>query len=170
MDRMRIAHIGFLSYIKGMKIFNRLIHDHDITVDWYIIGGMEPNNMDWSTATITDHYKSFNELHDYIDYFDIDCIIMLSICPESFSYTLTEAWMMGIPVIGSSMGAIGHRINETGCGKVVNPFIYHDVKNVLMNITYDDLYTISDRIQTMDLPSYDTMINKYNELYNNMRI
>lgn len=163
--RLRIAHIGFLSYIKGMSMLNQLTQDPAIPVDWYVIGDMEQNTMDWSNATITGQYNSFDELQDHVDYFDIDCIIMLSICPESFSYTLTEAWLMGLPVIGSLRGAIGRRIIDTGCGYVVDPVDYQSIKSLIMNIRQDDLSIMYDKIQDITLPSYDDMVQSYQLLY-----
>ena len=51
---------------------------------------------------------------------EIDVICMLAIWPETFSYTLSEAWKAGIPVIGTELGAIGERIRETGAGWVLS--------------------------------------------------
>lgn len=47
-------------------------------------------------------------------------IAILSIWAETYSHTLTEAWVAGIPVIGSALGAVGERIERTGGGWVVD--------------------------------------------------
>jgi GT2 family glycosyltransferase len=49
-------------------------------------------------------------------------VLLLSPWPETYSYTLSEAWRSGIPVIGSDLGAIGERIRSEGGGIVVDPF------------------------------------------------
>ena len=41
--------------------------------------------------------------------------------PESFSYSLSEAWDAGLPVLAGPGGAIGERVNEHGGGWVLNP-------------------------------------------------
>ncbi len=48
------------------------------------------------------------------------CIIP-SLCPETYCYSMSEALAMGIPVLGSSLGAIGDRIRQHGGGWVLPP-------------------------------------------------
>ena len=106
-----IAHVGLLSPIKGARLFNRL--SHDVDANWFVIGGLEIyEELDWSTVTFTGHYHSRDELADLLDYHEIDFVVSLSMCPESFSYTLSECWDLGIPVIGTNLGAIGNRIQK----------------------------------------------------------
>jgi len=52
----------------------------------------------------------------------IAAALLLSPWPETYSYTLSEAWRQGIPVIGADLGAIGERIRAEGGGVVIDPF------------------------------------------------
>lgn len=48
---------------------------------------------------------------------------MICIMPtwaETFCYTVSEAWLCGIPVVGADIGAVGERIRQTGAGWVVD--------------------------------------------------
>ena len=45
---------------------------------------------------------------------------LLSIWPETFSHTLTEAWAAGIPVLASGLGALGERVRAHGGGWVLD--------------------------------------------------
>jgi GT2 family glycosyltransferase/glycosyltransferase involved in cell wall biosynthesis len=45
----------------------------------------------------------------------------LSITPETYSHSLTEAWALGIPVIGTELGALRERILAHGGGVLVPP-------------------------------------------------
>lgn len=47
--------------------------------------------------------------------------VLCSIWPETYSHTLTEAWMMGLPVIASNLGATAERIRRHGGGFLVDP-------------------------------------------------
>ncbi len=38
--------------------------------------------------------------------------LLLSIVPETFSYTLSEMWAAGIPVLATRLGAFGDRIRD----------------------------------------------------------
>jgi GT2 family glycosyltransferase/glycosyltransferase involved in cell wall biosynthesis len=43
----------------------------------------------------------------------------LSIVPETYCHTLTEAWAMGVPVIATDIGALGERLRAHGGGTLV---------------------------------------------------
>jgi glycosyltransferase involved in cell wall biosynthesis len=156
-----IAHIGLLSPIKGITLFNRLAHD--VKANWFVIGDLEAYEvLDWSNITITGNYHSFNELWDLVDYYGIDFVVSLSMGPESFSYTLSECWKMGLPVIGTNLGAIGRRISETG-GITVDPYNYESIRLLLQNITDETLESLYNTIPSVK--SKREMINQYEEIY-----
>lgn len=56
------------------------------------------------------------ELAQQVAKFAPDCAALLSIVPESFSYTLSEMWALGVPVLATRGGAFAERIadGETG--------------------------------------------------------
>jgi glycosyltransferase involved in cell wall biosynthesis len=47
--------------------------------------------------------------------------LLPSLWPETFCYALSEAWAAGIPVLGSSLGAIGDRLRRHGGGWTLYP-------------------------------------------------
>ena len=50
----------------------------------------------------------------------IDVVLMLSICPETFSYVLSETVYAKVPVIALDVGAIGNRVKEMDVGIVLD--------------------------------------------------
>ena len=50
----------------------------------------------------------------------IDVVCLLTRCPESYCYTLSEVLSAGIPVIGFDIGAIGERIKRLNVGWIVS--------------------------------------------------
>ncbi len=50
---------------------------------------------------------------------DPDFALQLSICPETYSHTLTEAWAFGLPVVATDIGAVAERIRRQGGGLLV---------------------------------------------------
>jgi glycosyltransferase involved in cell wall biosynthesis len=166
-----IAHIGCLPEMKGIELFNRLSCDKSINVKWFVIGPLEIHEKqklyDWSNVVSTGWFNGFNELKHYIELFNIDLIVSFSMCPESFSYTLSEAWKLGLPVVGSSLGAIGNRIKKCNGGWVVNVYDYDDVKLTIKTILDNPLIfeTKKRNINTIELKTLEDMKCEYNEIY-----
>lgn len=59
---------------------------------------------------------------------------VFSIWPETYSHTLTELWSCGIPVITSSYGATGERLNEHGGGWILEEMTALSIFKLLMRI------------------------------------
>ena len=53
---------------------------------------------------------SHQELAHHVEAFRPDAALMLSVVPESFSYTLSEMFALGLPVIATNLGAFAERI------------------------------------------------------------
>ncbi len=49
-------------------------------------------------------------------------VAITSICPETFSYTLNEAWAAGVPVVVPPIGAPAERVQRAGGGVVLSDF------------------------------------------------
>lgn len=64
------------------------------------------------------HYAR-EELKELIQKHQVQLILLLSVWPETYSYTMSEALMLGVPFIATDMGALGHRARAYGCGLLV---------------------------------------------------
>ena len=61
-------------------------------------------------------YSNFEELAKIVSENDIDILLLLSIIPESFSYTLTESILLKLPLIATNLGAFPERLkNAANC-------------------------------------------------------
>ena len=64
------------------------------------------------------HYAR-EDLKELIQKHQVQLILLLSVWPETYSYTMSEAMMLGVPFIATDMGALGHRARVYGCGLLV---------------------------------------------------
>lgn len=53
--------------------------------------------------------------------FSPDCALLLSVLPESFSYTLSEMFALGVPVLATRLGAFSDRIEPGVTGQLFEP-------------------------------------------------
>ena len=123
-DSINIACLGNISYNKGAQIIREMCsYIKNSTkynnVNMYVIGNIydsiveKPENL-----IITGEYKQENLPH-IISKLKIDCIFIPSICPETFSYTTSEAMSMGLPVVCFNLGAPAERISKYEQGLVL---------------------------------------------------
>jgi glycosyltransferase involved in cell wall biosynthesis len=95
---------------------------------------------------------------------------LFSIWAETYSYTLTEAWSVGLPVLGSKLGAVGERIARHGGGwriETTNPAAaLAQIREIVTHPTaYQDELQAVARIQ---IQTVEEMADAYRALYDHI--
>jgi O-antigen biosynthesis protein len=173
-DRVfHIAYIGILAFHKGREVFYTLAQSRDLAgiTKWSILGvsdlhkeaGYYPKN----NVTVHGPYTDLEHLRKLTIENNIDLIILPALWPETFSFTLSEAWELGIPVLGSDLGAIGERIRETGGGWTVDIHDIGAVKSMIRKIigSPEEYQKVKDRIKTIRPLSMAVVAKRYDQLY-----
>ncbi|MEV5027351.1 methyltransferase domain-containing protein [Paenibacillus sp. LPE1-1-1.1] len=123
--KLRVAYLGYKMDNKGWRMWEKLYTNTILNeqYDFYHIG---------SSETYSDFVKSFS--YSFVDsgpmaavkvleQQEIDVVLLLSIVPESYSFTLQEALAAGAYIITTSRsGNIAHTIEKLGVesGAVIN--------------------------------------------------
>lgn len=122
-DGIRVAYLGAFTYEKGAHIFLELVRAMNGPslsgeVSFYLIGELGyplPDDFQkCGNLHIKGAYRPEN-LNGILKRERIDLILLLSIWPETYSYTLSEAIVNGIPVVASDIGAIRGEDGKTFC-------------------------------------------------------
>jgi GT2 family glycosyltransferase/glycosyltransferase involved in cell wall biosynthesis len=96
-------------------------------------------------------------------------VAILSTYPETFCYTLSEAWQAGVPAYVTPMGALPERIEEAGagwCAASLDPEeIAHDI---IAHLHSRDYPAVRKRAEMLHLPSHSEMAEAYMELYDEL--
>jgi GT2 family glycosyltransferase/glycosyltransferase involved in cell wall biosynthesis/SAM-dependent methyltransferase len=168
-----IAYIGNLAYHKGREIFYTLAGSRDLSgiTRWSVLGisdlhreaGYYPEN----NVTITGPFLDFSHLRQLVRENKIDLILLPAIWPETYSFTLSEAWDLGIPVLGSDLGAIGERIRKTGGGWTVDISDTRAVQEKILAIirTPAEYREIQKKISAIRPLSKAVIAGRYDQLY-----
>ncbi len=117
-----IAFVGGISKEKGSLISSQLVKKDIKGVQWYLFGipgNNELSLMDRKNFTKTGPYER-EDLPGLLSQHKIDLVCILSVVPETFSYTMSEAVNCGIPVIATDIGALGERIRRDKFGWLVS--------------------------------------------------
>lgn len=118
-----VAFIGGLSPEKGGDVACELVRTSPNDMKWYTFGMMGYTNLrvlERKNLVKTGEYRR-EELPQLLDKYRIDLVCILSLWPETYCYTLSEALQCGIPVIVTDTGALPERVKRSACGWVVSP-------------------------------------------------
>ena len=121
-DKFKVAFIGGINEEKGGKEIAELIKKGPDDVEWYVFGGVGEEHLyqlKHLNLVKTSYYYQEDVL-TLLKHHNIDAICILSKGPETFSYTLSEAAISGIPVIVTDVGALGQRMRKGGFGVTVS--------------------------------------------------
>ncbi len=118
-EPLRLAFVGRGWPKKGLGVVNALadeLADTSIEVHHFgeLVGPASPE--------LHQHGTYDNEaLGDLLALAGIQVVLLPGSVPESFGLVLTEAILAGVPVIGTTFGALGERIRNHGVGWTVDP-------------------------------------------------
>lgn len=116
---LHIGILGTLSHMKGgneVKALSEHIDEHGLEIPITVVG---PSLVDTPPRINVHGNYTPNDLPIIISKQGINVILMPSIVPETFSYTISEAMKMGLPIVAFDLGAQGNRVKQYALGKVV---------------------------------------------------
>ncbi|MCW5893922.1 MAG: glycosyltransferase [bacterium] len=125
---LNIALLGEIAYpIKGSRHYEPLIaRTRDLPLAWHVFGEAERFGFAdrlralglGSRLHLHGRYHR-DEICERLSAADIDLVVFLPPWPETFSYTLSEALIAGVPVVVTDQGALTERVHASGAGIVV---------------------------------------------------
>lgn len=164
--RLRVGMLGYLLWYKGLEQMRQLFDTARTVVDFYFIGahdgGVEFADR-WGSTFI--HYYTLHELPAILEQCRLDLILFLPLVPESFSYTLSEAWCFCIPPASQPVGALADRIVD---GR--NGFLFGFEQDALIELLLyadrerDQLRQVATHLRTLPVRSTLDAINDYYQL------
>lgn len=167
---LNVAFIGAIGIHKGSKILNELLYknrSNKIKVHLFgVFDGKLPKN-----SRYFENHGSYKreDLPKLLKENNIKLVCLLSICPETFSYTLSESVACGIPVLGFNIGAIGERILNSNLGWVMDKNSNSkEVLNKILEIK-KDYEGYNQKIISLNLYKLRTtknMAKDYKKIYN----
>ena len=131
-DKWNIAFVGVMCQHKGIELLDGLTKNAPENLKIHLFGTL-PSGKEYGKQFINHGQYERGELPKLLRENKIDLVCILSLWPETYSYTATEAIASGIPVISFDLGAISERVKKNGIG-VTLPYT-KDGKEVLVKIS-----------------------------------
>ena len=135
-----IALFGAMTIHKGKNVLQKLldlIQDssrNDIHI--YQIGSVIGGGLSFKKSIFTEYgeYHSDSELNKVIKHINPQIVLFLSICPETFSYTLTNAIKNNLFIIAPNLGSFRERLAGYEQSFIFDPDSgYRDIFNFIIN-------------------------------------
>jgi len=167
LDKLNIAFVGSVDEHKGGKIVKDVINNSPINIKYHFFGFSNDEYFKNNNSKFIYHgkYNKF-DLPYLLQKNKIDLVLFLNQVEESFSYSLSEVVLAGIPSLSFDIGAIGNRIKKDKLGWVM-PIT--DKSQIVINkiidiFTYGDYYDVKNCIKKyhfMTNDEYADIIFKY---------
>lgn len=168
--RLRVAFVGAVYPIKGSELLYEAMTTGPEDIRWFILGGIDDPKVAALERpnVVKAGWYSRRDLAYYLRLYAIDVICILSVCPETFCFTLSEALLCGVPVLGLDIGAVGSRVKELGAGWLLPPEA--NAAQLLeflgrINPNGDEYKQIARHIAGLRLRTVADMVQDYRQLY-----
>jgi len=121
-DNFNIAFLGGMVPAKGSQLAYQLIKNEKEKFNWFVFGDIYDENLKDLKKENLIKIGAYNreDLSMLLNYYKIDLICILSIWPETFCYTISEALLCDIPILSVDIGAMSERISQNQCGWLVS--------------------------------------------------
>ncbi len=112
-DKLRVVVLGSLAPQKGRGLLEQLWPRIATEMELYLVGCGEEGEAfrDQPGVALTPNFQH-DELASIMAAIKPEVGLLLSVWPETFSYTLSELWLLGIPVVATDLGSFADRIQE----------------------------------------------------------
>ncbi len=168
----KVLVLGRISPSKGQSLLHNCLQKlaKDETTEFILLGaGTNGEDFkEYTNARIINDYKQ-TDLTQLLNEISPQLALLTSITAETFSYTLSELLMSGIPVLATPVGALKNRIKEGVNGTLVNADAEQICKKILdlqqHPETLDQLHL--GALQTKHLPieenkaAFNQLLNLY---------
>lgn len=118
--KKNIAFLGGLTHYKGLGFMKDLIrkaNNNEIPYTIHLFGKSSEWEVNVSSPNFIYHNTyNRNEIAKILKENNIDLVLLLAIWPETYSYTLTETVIAGVPALALPYGALENRIKKYGIG------------------------------------------------------
>jgi O-antigen biosynthesis protein len=135
-----VAVIGAIGQDKGSHRLDRLVEltrQRRARLRWVVIGYLDRGReqVQSEDAVFTQHGPfDSREIGTLLGHYRARLVAYPSAGPETFSFTLSEAWAAGIPAVVPPIGALAERVAATGGGWVLHDSEWQDEARMLDRI------------------------------------
>lgn len=165
-DKLCLVVLGMLSVSKGVHLLREALEPVLEFAELHLVGAREMGALFEGRrgVHIVNDY-SLDDLPGILSEIRPDAALLLSIVPETFSYTLSELFMLGIPPVATSLGSFAERISPGVTGCLFEPHV-EDLLSCLRDLNADriKLKRIRTHLLQAEMRTAREMVADYHRL------
>jgi O-antigen biosynthesis protein len=161
--RLRVMVLGILPAHKGLRLLSEALPRLLDFADVHLVGAKEYGELfrDTPGVQVVEAY-TVEALPGIVADIQPDLGLLLSIVPETYSYTLSELFELGIPPVATRLGAFASRVSHGETGYLFDP----DVEAMLaclreIDSDRDRLQRVRARLRTLPARTAADMVAEY---------
>ena len=164
--RLRLVIPGRIQQGKGQRLLLEALPELTKIAQVYLLGSGKDGEVFFgkSGVDVIIQYRR-EELRNLLEKIGPQVAGLLSIVPETFSYTLSEMQQLNIPVIATRVGSLEERISDGETGWLIKPEPSALVDQVrALAADRSELQAVHRRLTEFDLPGTAQMVKKYEKI------
>jgi O-antigen biosynthesis protein len=178
-DRINIGILGAIGPVKGARQLEGLVEQtrsQKLPIRWIVIGYTdtinEPFQSEDSVICVHGGYSP-EQVQGLLEHYQVKLVVFPSTGPETYCYTLTEAWSAGIPALVPPIGALKERVRETDAGWMMSDWqnvdaILEDVLEILSEGKREGYLAKSELAMNVIPSSIHDMVDTTAGIYQNI--
>jgi len=130
-DRRSIGVLGAIGPEKGARVIDAMverIRARGLPLRIVVIGYTDREQRfmsDDAVLAVHGHYR-VADIDALLDHYRVRLLAFPTIWPETFGYTLSEAWIAGRPALVPPVGALAERVAQSGAGWIIDDWLRVD--------------------------------------------
>ncbi|OGT03406.1 MAG: hypothetical protein A3F73_12575 [Gallionellales bacterium RIFCSPLOWO2_12_FULL_59_22] len=171
-----IGVLGAIGPVKGARRLEKLVQrtrERNLPLRWVVVGYLDRQFQAYQdkdkVLTVHGQYDS-RDVGALLDHYRIRMTVFPSAGPETYCYTLTEAWQAGRPALVPPIGALGERVTATGAGWLMEDWqdedrILEQILSILQSGQGADLARATQAAQAVPLFPLARMAEETERMY-----
>lgn len=163
-QELRVGILGLISRHKGKSLIKYILKNiNDNSIKFYLFGKSDLKSSNLKKMGIYDRSNIVGQLREN----RINIMLILSTWPETFSYTLSESILAGIPIIATNLGALKERVERDNIGWIVDYKKPDDICLLLrhLNKNRNEINKCSEMTKHVHIKTFREMQNEYRNVY-----
>jgi GT2 family glycosyltransferase len=164
--RLRLVIPGRIQVGKGQRLLLEALPELTRLAQVYLLGSGKDGSVFFgkSGVDVIIQYRR-EDLRKLLENIGPHVAGLLSVVPETFSYTLSEMQQLNIPVIATRVGSLEERISDGETGWLIEPEASALVERVrALAADRSEIHSIRERLEEFDLPGTGQMVRKYEKI------